>query len=64
MTNEEAIKILEELPDKILCIIRPKDKPYDYEQALRLAIEALKEPSYKESSDCDRRKAGNCPFLY
>ena len=41
MTNKEAIKILEELPDRIVSVLMPLDIDFDYKEALDLAIKAL-----------------------
>lgn len=42
MTNKEAIKILEELPDRIVSMLMPLDIDFDYKEALNLAIKALR----------------------
>ena len=43
MTNKEAIKILEELPDRIVSVLMPLDIDFDYKEALDLAIKALEQ---------------------
>ena len=43
MNNEQAIKILKELPDAIAVLIHPEDIDWDYKEALNLAIKALEE---------------------
>ena len=43
MNNEQAIKILKELPDAIAVLIHPADIDWDYKEALNLAIKALEE---------------------
>ena len=48
MTNKEAIKILEELPDRIVSMLMPLDIDFDYKQALALAIKALKMKEQQE----------------
>ena len=41
MNNKDAIKILQELPDRILMMQHPLDLNWDYKEALNLAIKAL-----------------------
>ena len=41
MTREEAVKILSELPDRIMAIQLPFDINYDYKEVLTMAISAL-----------------------
>ena len=41
MTDKEAKEVLKELPDRILGVIIPSDKPYDYKLSIKLAIEAI-----------------------
>lgn len=43
MNVEQAIEILKELPDRIIGVIIPSDKPYDYKEALDLAIKELEQ---------------------
>lgn len=43
MTRKEAIKILSELPDRILTMLLPFNINYDYKGALAMAISALAE---------------------
>ena len=43
MTREEAIKILSELPDRIIAVQLPFDINYDYKEAITKAVSILSE---------------------
>ena len=60
MTNEQAIEILQNLPDAIIAIIEPFDIHYDYKEALRVAIQALKRDGTL-SYDDDIESGFSCP---
>ena len=58
MNNEQAIKILKELPDAIAVLIHPEDIDWDYKEALNLAIKALEEKEWIPVSERLPEKKG------
>ena len=58
MTNKEAIKILQVAKAEI-----EWSAPFDYQEALDMAIEALKKqlPSI-QPEPCEEREKGGCPY--
>ena len=68
MNNKEAIELLKDLPDRIVSMILPSDKPFDYKQALNLAIKALTKEAKKEERKAqekvEREKIERFAILY
>lgn len=59
MDKKEAVEILKELPDRIVGVIMPSDKFYDYAGALNFAIKQLEETRWIPVSERLPENDGN-----